>query len=152
MAPYSNLVIPVKTESRRKAFDTKMCKGLLGQAPCGRPLGWGAGTVDRNRIAPSPGPRSETQRRGDDGVVRGASVTPRTRSPLELLELLHDGFGGDLVGEAPADALPDNGARLVDQEYRRGCKAVAKQVEDLITRRDGAVTAGVKHGNCGPTC
>ena len=107
-------------------------------------------TVDRNRIAPTPGPRSETQRRADDGVIRGASVAPRTRPPLELLELLHDGFGGNLVGEGPADALPDNGARFVNQEYRRRCKAIAKQVEDLITRRDGAVTAGVKHGELRP--
>ena len=119
---------------------------LVKHPPCGRPLGWGAGTVDRNRIAPSPGPRSETQRRGDDGVIRGSSVTPRTMSPLELLELLHDGFGGNLVREAPADALPDNGARFVNQEYRRRCKAIAKQVEDLVTRRDGTVTACVKHG------
>ena len=70
---------------------------------------------------PSPGPRSETQRRADDGVIRGAAVAPGTRPPLELLELLHDGVGGNLVGEAPADALPDDGARFVNQEYRRRC-------------------------------
>ena len=138
---------------RAPVFATKMplppCR-VVGALGSGRPLGRGAGTVDRNRIAPSPGPRSETQRRADDGVIRGAEVTPRTLSQLELLELLHDGVGGNLVGEAPADALPDNGARLVDQEYRRRCEAVAKQVEDLVTRRNGAVTARVQHGELRP--
>ena len=71
-------------------------------------------------------------------------------SPLQLLQLLHDGFGRNLVAEAPADALPDYGARLVDHEYRRRCEAVAKQVEYLVTRRNGVVTARVKHGELRP--
>ena len=65
----------LKTKMLFARRSTRKCrKGRLRQDPCGRPLGRGMVTVDRNRIAPSPGPRSETQRRGDDGVIRGASV------------------------------------------------------------------------------
>ena len=54
------------------------------------------------------------------------------------------------MAEVLADVLPDNGARLVDQEYRCGCQTISEQVEDLVAFRHRRVPARVKQGELEP--